>query len=196
MIDTALKEWASVTRLLTAGRYALLLRKGGIAEDDGPGRFRLEVERFALFPAWEHERSEWLKPEARDAAGPAPAGQAPSQAPSHIDLGGHAEVGRIWRVPSRAAFDRLDPLHPWLAPQIDMRFNYKPDRPLYLLALRCHRWPRPHRIAYTDTHAGCRSWVPLEGEERVPEALLRNAQPAMPDADYAATLASVDAVFG
>ena len=192
-LDLALKEWASVTRLLLGGHHALLLRKGGIAEDDGPGRFRLEHDRFALFPAWEHERTDWLKPTARGASGGCPGPAA--EPPARVHLHGHAEVARIWRVPSREAFDRLDDLHPWAAPQIDMRFGYKPDRPLHLLALRCFRWAAPHIVPYRDDYAGCRSWVPLEPADAVPDALIASASPAMSHGDFAAVLSAVDAAF-
>ncbi|MEL7089128.1 MAG: DUF1802 family protein [Planctomycetota bacterium] len=65
MIDIALKEWACVCDLLLEGKTCLLLRKGGVHEYDGPGRFKLEYDRFALFPAWEHENLDWIKPGLR-----------------------------------------------------------------------------------------------------------------------------------
>ena len=69
MLDIALKEWAVITDLLLSGDQVILLRKGGIHEDDGPGRFRLENERFALFPAWEHQKTDWVKPEYQSMVG-------------------------------------------------------------------------------------------------------------------------------
>ena len=41
MLNVALKEWAIICDRLVAGDQAILLRKGGIDEADGPGRFRL-----------------------------------------------------------------------------------------------------------------------------------------------------------
>ena len=38
MLDLALKEWAVICDLLATGRQTLVLRKGGIAEEQGPGR--------------------------------------------------------------------------------------------------------------------------------------------------------------
>ena len=169
-LPVALKEWAIVCELLTLGKCALLLRKGGVHEDEGPGRFRLEHERFALFPAAEHERLDWIKPAFRIRDEPLPA------RPEHVDLPGIAEVAKIWEVPSRAAFDRLDDLHPWDTPQIDMRFHYKPERPLYLVAVKAYRLPEPHRVPYTDAYLGCRSWVDLDAGDAVPTG---EAEPAM-----------------
>ncbi len=157
MIDIALKEWACVCDLLVEGRACLLLRKGGVHEWDGPGRFKLEHDRFALFPAWEHENLEWIKPELRPARGPI------EEEPSELTFRGYAEVAGIWQVPSREAFDKLDDLHPWLPPQVDMRFDYKPDRPLYAMVLRAYRLAEPKVVPNRRAFAGCRSWVPLEG---------------------------------
>jgi hypothetical protein len=161
MIDIALKEWACVCDLLVEGRACLLLRKGGVHEAAGPGRFALEHDRFALFPAWEHENLDWVKPRLRPARGPI------EQEPEAIALRGYAEVAGIWEVPSRAQFDRLDDLHPWLPPQVDMRFNYKPERPLYALLVRAYRLAEPKVIPNRRAFAGCRSWVPLAEADRV-----------------------------
>ncbi|MEM1028054.1 MAG: DUF1802 family protein [Planctomycetota bacterium] len=159
MIDIALKEWACVCDLLVGGKVCLLLRKGGVHEHDGPGRFKLEHDRFALFPAWEHETLDWIKPELRPGRGPI------TQEPAEIEIKGYAEVAGIWEVPSREAFGQLDDLHPWLPPQIDMRFNYKPDRPLYAMLVRAFRFEQPLVIPNRSAFAGCKSWVPLSGQD-------------------------------
>src|SRR5688572_15413116 len=129
MLDVALKEWSVVCDLLMEGRLAILPRKGGIHEDAGPGAFRLEHPRFALFPSWAHQRPAMIKPEHRERV-------EVIEEPAEITFRAVAEAARIWEVPGRAAFDRLDDLHCWTEQQIDMRFDYKPDRPLYLVAVR------------------------------------------------------------
>jgi len=161
MIDVALKEWAIVCDLILAGRCSLLLRKGGIHEEDGPGRFRLAHDRFALFPASEHENLDWIKPEFRIRDTPLPTH------PETITLRGYAEADRIWEIPSRDAFDQLDDLHPWDKPQIDMRFNYKPDKPIYLVLLQSYRFTEPRTVAYSDDYLGCKSWVSLSPEDHL-----------------------------
>ena len=190
-IGTALKEWATVTHLLAEGRYTLVLRKGGIREAGGPGKFKLEHQRFALFPAWEHEKPHWLKPQARavsSAAAPATSGR-----PDRLHLTAWAELGRAWVVPSRSAFDTLDDLHPWLPPQIDLRFNYKAFRPLYLLALRVRRLSTPRVVPNRAAYDGCKSWVPLDPADAVAPS---GAETAMSDQTFTSICARVDAAFG
>jgi hypothetical protein len=191
-IDIALKEWAIVCDFLTQGRCALLLRKGGIHEAGGPGRFRLDHDRFLMFPAWEHERLDWIKP-AWLTDEKMPSIDEPERAePSRIMFTCYAEAAKIWEVPSREAFERLDDLHPWGEPQIDMRFGYKPDRPLYLLALRAYRLAEPKTIPNRDAFAGCVSWVPLTSEDAFD---VRGAEPAMSDESFAEVLNRVKRAF-
>ncbi|MEM8739044.1 MAG: DUF1802 family protein [Planctomycetota bacterium] len=206
MLDIALKEWSCVCDLLVEGRVGLLLRKGGVHEDAGPGRFRLGYRRFGLFPAWEHERLEWIKPALRTefgergVGGSGKAGQAvahtdggPDGDPAEICFRGFAEVAGVWEVPSRAAFDELDDLHPWLPPQIDMRFDYKPDRPLYVVLVRAYRLKKPKTVPNHQAFAGCRSWVPLQGGNRL---AMEPAQPAVSEATLSAWQARVTAALG
>ena len=58
----AFKEWAVICQALGEGRQALILRKGGIAEEGGA--FRVEHTRFWLFPTYVHQQSTGIKPEA------------------------------------------------------------------------------------------------------------------------------------
>ena len=192
-VDIALKEWAVVCDLLADGKCALLLRKGGIHEDAGPGRFALNHDRFLMFPAWEHERLDWIKPDWLPEASKLSVDEPEKAEPTQITFKCYAEAARIWEVPSREAFDGLDDLHPWAKPQIDMRFNYKPDRPLYLLALRAYRMQDPLVVANRDSFAGCVSWVPLEAGDGVGEL---DATPAMGDVEFDSLLARVDRAFG
>ncbi len=182
MLDVALKEWAVVCDLLLAGRLAMLLRKGGIHESKGPGVFELEHPRFAFYRTWAHQQADMLKPSCR-------AGVEPRSEPTTITIDGMGDAARIWRVPSRDAVDLLDDLHCWSPRQIDMRFDYKPQRPLYLLAVRAYRLSSPRTIANHAEYAGCRSWVPLRpGDEVDPAA----AAPVIDDATFAALLARMD----
>ncbi len=188
MVTAALKEWAVVCDLLWEGKCRILLRKGGIHEEKGPGRFSLDHERFAFYPAWEHQWPEGVKPPYRARV------QTFDAEPAEVTFRAVGEVTErsIWRVPSRDAFDRLDDLHPWAAPQVDIRFNYKPDRPLYLVAPRVYRLVEPVTAPNRDAYMGCRSWVPLEPGDAVDD---RGAVPAVDDAEFMAMCERIDRVL-
>ena len=185
MLDVALKEWSVVCDLLSEGKLAILLRKGGIAEEGGAGRFRLEYPRFALFPSWAHQKPQMIKPEFRERV------QVMDE-PAQITFRAMGEAAHIWQVPSPAAFDRLDNLHCWTKEQIDMRFDYKPQNPLYLVAVRCRLLARPKTVENDQTYGGCRSWVPLRNADVFDET---GATAVLTDSQFRAVVQRVEEAF-
>jgi hypothetical protein len=185
-LNVGLKEWAIVCDLLLEGKLALLLRKGGIEERGGPGEFELEYPRFLLYPSWAHQRPEMIKEPHRARV------QVLAE-PGEIPFTGMGEAAHIWEVPSRAKFDQLDALHCWTRPQIDMRFLYRPDRPLYLVAVRAYRLQASKTVTNLPAYAGCKSWVPLSEADAVD---VSGATPALDDAAFAGVVGRVNEVFG
>lgn len=185
MLDTALKEWAIVCDLLLEGRLALLLRKGGIHEDKGPGVFELEYPRFGLFPSWAHQKPLMIKEPVRDRV------QVLDE-PDEITFHGIGEAAKIWRITDRAAFETLDHLHCWTRPHIDMRFNYKPENPLYLIAVHASRLRTPKTVKNHAQYTGCKSWVPLRAGDEIDDA---GAAPVLTDAQFEAIVSEVDAAL-
>ncbi len=55
----ALKEWAVTVRALAEGEQLLTLRKGGIREADK--HFRVEHDRFFLYPTFDHQRNDLVR---------------------------------------------------------------------------------------------------------------------------------------
>jgi hypothetical protein len=185
MLTVALKEWSIVCELLAEGSLALLLRKGGIHEDAGAGVFTLEHPRFALFPSYLHQKPQMIKPQFRDRVNV-------MEEPAEYTLSAMGEAAKIWEVPSRAAFDQLDDLHCWTPEQIDMRFNYKSDHPLYLVAIRAAKLASPKTILNDWRYGGCKSWIPLNEGDEVDDA---GATRAIDDAAFDEILRRVDAAF-
>jgi hypothetical protein len=153
-LQVALKEWDSICNALETGRQIILLRKGGIYE--AAGEFALENPQFLLFPTYLHQNLNMLKPEAH--AGFEVAGTEPEQ----IRISAMGVVEQIVQLESRAQMDAIESEHIWTAPLIDMRFNYKPQNPLYLMIVRTYRLANPRVVANTPAYAGCKSWVPLD----------------------------------
>jgi len=152
-LDVALKEWAAVCDALASGRQMVLLRKGGIHEL--AGEFEIEHRQFLLFPTYLHQNLNMLKPEAHGSF------KALSTEPEQIEISAAGEITNIIRVGSRAEIDAIEADHIWTSPLIDMRFNYKPDNPLYLLIVRAYRLAESVTLPRAPEYAGCKSWVPL-----------------------------------
>jgi len=172
-LTVGLKEWASVCAALGERRQIILLRKGGIYESGG--EFEIEHRQFVLFPTYLHQKAEMLKESEHAKLAKV------SAEPENIDISLAAEITDIVQVSGRAAMDRLTNEHIWTKPLIDMRFNYRPENPLYLLLVRAVRLGRAVTIQNTPAYAGCKSWVPLERGINTD-----NSTAALDDAEYAA----------
>ena len=79
-----------------------------------------------MFPTYLHQKAEMLKENERVKL------VKVSAEPENIDISLAAEITDIVQVSGRAAMDRLTNEHIWAKPLIDMRFNYRPENPLYL----------------------------------------------------------------
>jgi len=177
-LPVALKEWAIVCRAMAVGRQVILLRKGGIYE--AAGEFELENRQFLFFPTYVHQDLKMLKPAEHVGF------EKLAAEPSRVELGVAGEVTDILPVASRAGMDALDGEHVWTKPLIDMRFNYKPENPLYLLLVRARRLAKPVWVENTPAYAGCKSWVPLERAIDVADA-----RPVLDEASFEARRRSI-----
>jgi hypothetical protein len=163
-MNIALKEWASVIAALATGKQIILLRKGGIVE--AKRGFELRHPEFLLFPTFEHQHAESLKPEYQTLVD-APSGDG-------IRLEYLARVTDIFPAP-----DSIGAAHIWNDRFLRMRRDYRPDLPLYLILVRVYRLAYPVMIPNRPSYAGCKSWVNLTEEIDT-----GGAQPVLDDAGY------------
>src|SRR5438132_2870461 len=133
MLKHALKEWAVICRALAQGRQALILRKGGIAENEGD--FRLEQTRFWLFPTYTHQQRQGIKPEALPLLEQVEAERPPQ---GIVRLSHFAEVSGIYHVHDLAAALMIQSLHFWSEATVAARFAYRYPG-LYVMPVRVYR---------------------------------------------------------
>jgi hypothetical protein len=181
-LATALKEWDLLINALLAGEQAILLRKGGIYEADN--QFELEHQRFLFYPTFIHQDPRMVKPEWRNRI------RKLAAEPDKIDIKGYGEVAEILEVPGRPQLETLSDLHLWDAPLLDMRFAYRPEKPLYLVIVRAFQLANPVIIPNTLEYAGCKSWVPL-----LEPIDISAARQAMPEEKLQQTVARIRAAF-
>ena len=169
-LAVALKEWAVVCEALAAGRQAVVLRKGGIAE--AGGAFRVEHDRFWLYPTYVHQQQAGVVEEARPLLERA---ERTRPAEGVVRLTHFAEVRAVRYVEDLGEVLRLAPLHVWSRETVEARFRYRTPG-LFVLAVRAYRAAEAHELAETAAYAGCKSWVDLGGELDVTgEAVLGDA---------------------
>jgi hypothetical protein len=175
-----LKEWALVCDLLLAGRMSVLFRKGGINEKG----FWVDADEFYLFPTYFHQNREKVRPEFRDEFDVA-LKEAPPE--GVIRIPALARVVEAIPVANNEGVYELDDLHPYTREQIDMRLEFRPKKPLVILAVETVPLAGVVNVPMLERYAGCSSWVPLEiGDTEA-------AEPVLPRAEVEAAAARVRA---
>jgi hypothetical protein len=153
-LGVALKEWDSVCQALIQGRQIVMLRKGGIHESGG--EFELEFRRFLLFPTFLHQDQKMLKDSAQDLF------TFSGSEPKTIQISAFADVTDVILIDNINQITAIDAYHVWTPKLLQMRLNYRPENPLYLLLAKVHKLPQPVTIDNHQSYAGCKSWVGLK----------------------------------
>lgn len=163
---TSLKEWSTVIDALGRGEQILLIRKGGIADPT----FGVEAERFYLFPTYFHSGSEGAR--------------------QSVMITHWAEVVKTWRVRELERLYALESFTIMNRENLDIRYRFREDQALHVLAVRAWRLPKPVTIAVTPEYAGCRSWVSIDDEIDVD-----GSTPALSEEELARRIAEVGQVL-
>lgn len=140
--------------LLLSGGMTVLFRKGGIDEKG----FWVEADEFLLFPTYFHQNRDKVRPEYVEAFDSSLESGPPEGV---VRVPGFARVVEAIEVRRPETIHELADLHPYDKAQIEMRLEFRPKKPLVLLAVQAVRFDRPLETSMRDEFAGCTSWVPL-----------------------------------
>ena len=179
----ALKEWAITVDALAQGEQILLLRKGGIHEEGKD--FRVIHPEFLLYPTYEHQREDLLKPDHQSALA-----RLLDETPrsEFITFSHWAKAEEIIEVEAQDKVDDLSSYHIWTDEYAQSRLRWKPMLPLSILLLRVYRMEQPITVPYIKEYGGCTSWV-----EILPRIDLGQLEPVQGDAEFQR---QVDAIKG
>jgi hypothetical protein len=181
----ALKEWAVAIEALGTGCTALIIRKGGIREESK--RFELRHDECLLFPSFEHQQADLLRPEHA-----ATLGHVLAEAPAAdaLRFTHYAQVHDAFPVREQAELDALAPHHIWSDAYATQRLRWRPAQALTAIVLRVWRLAEPVSVPWRPEYSGCKSWLAL-----LDEARLSAATPAMTDEAFAAEAAAIRAAY-
>ena len=198
----AFKEWAVTVRALAEGEQLVTLRKGGIREPEK--HFRVEHERFFLYPTFDHQRNDLVReshqPELRRALeeGVWPEGE-PSlreltngtvSQPERVRIRAWAEVAAHFTIVDPRCVDALSPYYVWTTDYAEKRLAWKRRHPLHVLLLRTYRIPRPVTVKVKDEYGGCRSWLELTRD------LPFEGTPVLSDEEFDRAAEQIQAIAG
>jgi len=178
----AFKEWATIVHALASGKQILILRKGGIREETG--QFQMEQDEFFLFPTYEHQNKEDLKPEIH---GDLESVIQSKPAGNTLPIQYYAQVIETIQIADEGELDRIRPYHVWSDQAVRKRFHYGQKKGLYAIIVRVFHLPSAHTIGVTSEYAGCKSWVELK------ETLsTTGAQPALSNSAFQKQLEAIN----
>ncbi len=182
-----LQEWAVTCRALGEGAITLVVRKGGIHERGG-GLFQLEHQRFVLMPTYLHQDQSRLLPSYRNDYF---AAVSDDRHPGYIHCQYWAEAVCIWKVTDLVTVQKLGPALLWNENDLAIRFAYRDQPWLYVVALRVYVFQQTQVLRDEPRFAGCRSWIALSKPLSTD-----NATPVLADAVHAQRLAVISEHLG
>jgi hypothetical protein len=167
--DVALKEWAGVCEALARGEQIVILRKGGIAEEEG--RFRVEHHAFWLFPTAVHQVEQGLKSSQPQLW------VEPAETES-VALNLFATVAHVCRAGCLDHLEALANYHVLTPETVEKRFHYR-EPGLWVLIARVFRRRTPDLVPISPEQAGCKSWVSLGRSLSI-----QGLEPALTDSEF------------
>jgi hypothetical protein len=159
----------------------LIIRKGGIHEK----QFPIEHREFLLYPTFDHQRQDLLKPDYHPDLKEVVLMKCP---PGLVRITSWARVTDVWEVSDAKTLAALEPHFMWAANYAEERLRWRPTQPLRVVALRVYRLGEPRIIKVQPEYGGCLSWLHLA--DAIP---LAGLQPALDDAAYETRLAPLHA---
>ncbi|MBL0386571.1 DUF1802 family protein [Tumebacillus sp. ITR2] len=156
--EVALKEWAVCIEAIAAGDQIVLIRKGGITEETR--EFRLEEQSFYLYPTYEHQRADLIKPAYKDVIAKTLEGRELPPKLVTITHVGHVTDDIVIKDDVEL-LKKFDAYHVMTQNYAEERLNWQGDRPLHILLLRAYRLTEPKTINVEDEYIGCKSWLTL-----------------------------------
>ncbi len=180
----ALKEWNVAVNALENGNTIMLLRKGGIREQ--AGHFTVAHQQVLLYPTFEHQQPNLLKPEYANQVQVVDSGWHPEK----IKISSFAEITNVLPVSDKSTLNKLFFYHIWNEKFISNRLKWKPQQRLYILLLRTYKLAQICEIFYRPEYGGCRSWIELATPINI-----TNLVPVLNDDNYRSLSAEICQIF-
>ncbi len=156
LLTNSLKEWAVAVSALAQGQTIILLRKGGIRE--AKNKFLLQHQQVWLYPTYEHQKPQLLKPEYAELIKEVRSGWHPQE----ISIQTYAEITHSQEISQLKTITKLESYYVWQEQTIRERFKWKPEQPLTILFLKVFNLLEPVLIPFHSSYGGCKSWLNLQ----------------------------------
>lgn len=178
----SLKEWAVAVKALGEGKQIITVRKGGLYEETR--EFKLENNTFYLYPTYEHQNAEMVKPQYHDLLNATLEGWSLEKPTVEIEY--FAEITDDVELMDEAKLRALAPYHIWNDNFADVRLHWKKKQPLHILFARVYKLAKPFELPIDESYKGCKSWHNL-----LQEVAQQGFAPVLSDEEYEQQRAAV-----
>lgn len=151
----AFKEWSFIVDALGKGYQSIILRKGGISEEEG--EFTLKGKKFLLFPTLYHQAKEHIKPEWLQRLD----GTRFHPGQETVKIEYFAEVIEKRIVKDWDTLQRFEKEHAWTEEIVKERFN-RWEKSVHLLLVQIYKLNNPFELELKPEYEGCKSWIQLD----------------------------------
>ena len=154
MCSIALKEWVAAVEAVKVGKQIVLLRKGGIREEQP--LFDMKSEGFFLWPSYWHLEAGSIKPQYTK--------YVPDDSEVEYDegvatLSVFAEAAAVHEISTEKELASLAPFHIWTDEFVTTRLKWRPSQPISAIVVKAYRLQQPQALMVMDEYKGCKSWV-------------------------------------
>jgi hypothetical protein len=157
-LPIALKEWAIAVKALEEGTQILIMRKGGIIEETRD--FQVKTDSFYLYPTYEHQKKELLKPQFEAQIDETMKSWSPES--TQVTISSFVKLSEDIEITDQEQLSLLQPFHIWTEAFAEERLRWKRKNPLHLMLLRVYKLDQPQKITIEPTYLGCKSWIELQ----------------------------------
>lgn len=178
----SLKEWAVAVKALGEGKQIITVRKGGLYEETRD--FVLEDDTFYLYPTYEHQKAEMVKPEFHADLQQTLEGWSVDK--PTVDIRYFARITDDVELLDEEKLRALNEFHIWTDNFADVRLRWKKKKPLHILFARVYKLNQPIEIPIEDEYKGCKSWHHLLTQ--IPQ---NGFTPVLSDEEYEARRAQI-----
>jgi hypothetical protein len=150
----AFKEWSYIVTALGKGKQSIILRKGGIAEENGD--FELKGKEFLLFPTLFHQAEQLVKPSWL----PFLKSENYHEQADKVRVKYFARVVESQLLTDWEKVKKLDTFHGWKEEVIKERFT-RWENKIQLLVVQVFELGAAQDIALNPDYEGCKSWTEI-----------------------------------
>ncbi len=157
MKKVAFKEWSKMVEALGTGKQSIILRKGGIIEENDT--FTIKEKEFLLLPTLYHQQNEKIKKDWLTQVGEE---DIYYENPQQVWIHFEAKVEEVKEITSWKELKALEHLHVWDEEVIKERYHRWQEHQVTLLKVNVQKLENPILLELLPEYGGCKSWIEIE----------------------------------